>query len=297
MSKANIFCRLPKWKISPSCSADVSELSEPARCFHDGLQPIGNYEPCECDTVALKPKQTAQQRYWRGFPLLHHFCSSWGSVWWSPKCFFLRSCSIYWLLYRSLDCEFTWQLGVFLERSSARHSSCRRNWRCSFLLLFCVILRSVYTLAFISILSLFLNNICWGALGNSFGQFVTADVMCFFFTLWVCVCVRQAGWVTWLMDCVGVQQPDDAYQSKLAYWETQSVVVLFHRTSEWGHCCWVGTQALRHVRCREITRGTILQALNNKAGIIVTKTRVRTFVQIVLRCTCTWWTMLAYVAT
>lgn len=59
-----------------------------ALCCHDGLQPIGNYEPCECDTVALKPKQTAQQRYWRCFPLLHHFCSSWGSVWWSPKCFF-----------------------------------------------------------------------------------------------------------------------------------------------------------------------------------------------------------------
>lgn len=71
--------------------------------------------------------------------------------------------------------------------------------------------------------------------------------------------------MTWLMDCVGVQQPDDAYQSKLAYWETQPVVMLFHRTSEWGHCCWVGTQALRRVRCREITRGTILQALNNKA--------------------------------
>lgn len=204
------------------------------------------------------------------FPALTSFLQQLGKRLMRPKVFFfLRGCCIYWLLYRSLDCEFTWQLGVFLERSSARHSSCRRNRRCSFLLLFCVILRSVYTLAFISIFSLFLNDICWGA---SFGQFVTADVMCFLFTLWVCVCVRQAGWVTWLMDCVGVQQPDDAYQSKLAYWETQPVVMLFHRTSEWGHCCWVGTQALRHVRCRGITRGTIWQALNNKAGIIVTKT-------------------------
>lgn len=35
------------------------------------------------------------------------------------------------------------------------------------------------------------------------------------------------------MDCDCVQQPDDAYQSKLAYWETQPVVVLFHRISEW----------------------------------------------------------------
>lgn len=229
------------------------------------------------------------------FPALTSFLQQLGKRLMKPKVFFLEK--LQHLLAALPQVPFTWQLGVFLERSSARHSSCRRNWRCSFLLLFCVILRSVYTLAFISILSLFLNNICWGALGNSFGQFVTADVMCFFFTLWVCVCVRQAGWVTWLMDCVGVQQPDDAYQSKLAYWETQPVVVLFHGTSEWGHCCWVGTQALRHVRCREITRGTILQALNNEAGIIVTKTWVRTFVQIVLRCTCTWWTMLAYVAT
>lgn len=35
------------------------------------------------------------------------------------------------------------------------------------------------------------------------------------------------------MDCDCVQQQDDAYQSKLAYWETQPVVVLFHRISEW----------------------------------------------------------------
>lgn len=39
--------------------------------------------------------------------------------------------------------------------------------------------------------------------------------------------------MTGLMDCDCVQQPDDAYHSKLAYWETKLVVVLLHRTSEW----------------------------------------------------------------
>lgn len=35
------------------------------------------------------------------------------------------------------------------------------------------------------------------------------------------------------MGCDCVQQPDDAYQSKVAYGETQPVVVLLYRTSEW----------------------------------------------------------------
>lgn len=62
------------------------------------------------------------------------------------------------------------------------------------------------------------------------------------------------------MDCDCVQQPDDAYQSKLAYWETQPVVMLLHRTSER-----VTVGASEPKRRGEIT-------INNKAGIIVPKT-------------------------
>lgn len=89
MSKANISCALFEVENIPLVFSRCFRTG--SMCFHDGTQPIGIYEPYERDTVALKPKQTAQQRNWRSVPLLHHFCSGCGNVWWKPKYFTLEA--------------------------------------------------------------------------------------------------------------------------------------------------------------------------------------------------------------
>lgn len=79
------------------------------------------------------------------------------------------------------------------------------------------------------------------------------------------------------MDCDCVQQPDDAYQSKLAHWEMRPVVVLLHRTSEWVT---VGVSEPKRSCAMQRDNARPNFAAINTARIMVLKTQFRTFVQI-----------------
>lgn len=148
---------------------------------------------CERDTVAPKPEQTAQQRSVLAvFLVLASFLQQLGKRLMKPKVlFFLRSCSIYRTLYRSLACEFSWQLGVSLIKQLHKTKKLLKKLK---YLLFCITLTPVHWLSWLFIL-FFSNKIGWGA---SDVLAARHDGCCafFFFTLWVCVfvCGRLVEW-------------------------------------------------------------------------------------------------------